>query len=515
MKKSFSSLIAIIISLLLIISGTVGLILLQKPLKEASQDIRKDASVSNGQVLVSGLPTSGSTLELGDRIISFQATTQGIQTDGVQLVFNLITNTLGSIPTIFTPSESGLQATYQQIEQTSDGYLISIIATPQQLGQTFSSNSLITIAQLRIKPSSSGNIEISFDREKSKSIISGTNPPQDALNHVTTLNYIVGDGEIKDDDADDNTEIGSVTVKGCNLSCNSNAECEVNHRCYNGQCRLVTNVSSTICQEKPDQGLNFGCNSYCANSKECDSKYSCLENKCRRADNPDDPYCQIPSSTIQNNITMSCDTACGINADCAANLRCYYGSCRLATNVSSTTCTAATIKTVSTFYTDPTMPKGGYFETQTASDSTIPAAIISRPSPSPSPSTDSELLKEETAMDAIINSLREAGIPVNLLPIIALGVGGVLLLLIIIPKIFGNRNKRSSVVNPQQKLTQESSKYEQKLQTKLDELKKQPAIPPTTPIMVKPQVPTPLPQVPTPSPMMKRVKEKGINPPNS
>ena len=496
MKKNLTSIIATTISILLIIAGTVGLILLQKPLRKESLDIRKDASIDNGQVLVSSSPTSGSNVEINqDTTINFQANTNGVQTDGVQLVFNLITNTLGKTPTISVPSTSGLQNSYSQIEQTSDGYLVSVIAIPQQIGGTFSSSSPTTVAQLKIKPTSGGNIEISFDREKSKSIIHASNPPEDALSHVSALNFVVSGGSSPSPSPSvspspsPNSSIGGVV--GCNLSCSNNAECETNHRCYNGQCRLVTNVSSTTCTEEADQGLNFGCNEYCADSKECDSEYSCLENKCRRSDNPDDPYCQIPSSTIQNNITDSCGTACGSNTDCAANLRCYYGICRLATNVSSTTCSATTTKTVSNLYAEPTAPKGGNLEDQAATDSTIPAAIISKPSPSPS--TDTEpLLEEETAMDAVIDSLQKAGVPVNLLSIIALAIGGLLLLLIIIPKIFGKKTKQSSLppatmVRPQVKM---------------------PVNQPVPPVInTKPQ-PTP-PQ----SPMMERIKEKGINTP--
>ena len=126
MIKKLPSLIATIISLLLILLGTVGLIALQKPLREESQDIRKDASVTGGQVIVSGSPSSGSTLEIGTATIDLKTNTQGVQTDGVQLVFNIITNTLGGTPSISVLSGSGLQSAYQQVEQTGDGYLISV-----------------------------------------------------------------------------------------------------------------------------------------------------------------------------------------------------------------------------------------------------------------------------------------------------------------------------------------------------------------------------------------------------
>jgi len=524
MKKNLTSILITAISLTLIVTGTIGLILLQKPLQEESQDIRKNASVDSGQVSVSSLPASGSNIGINQDItIEFQANTHEVQTDGVQLVFNLITDTISEIPTISVPTSSGLQNAYAQVQNTSDGYLVSVIALPQQIGATFSSNSPTTIAQLKIKPTQTGNIEISFDREKSKSIIHATNPPEDTLTHISTLNFTVIDSTSASPSPSPSPSptpsTGGVTIQGCNDSCSSNSECEANHRCYNGQCRLVTNVSSTTCTEQTDQGLSFGCNEYCADSNECDDQYTCLENKCRRSDNPDDPSCQIPSSAIQSSIASSCNVACDTNSDCAANLRCYYGACRLATNVSSTTCSAATIKTVSNLYAKPTaataVPKGGDFSdnSKEATDSTIPATIISKPSPSPS--ADIEPLKEKTAMDAIINSLQEAGIPINLLPIIALGIGGLLLLLIIIPKLFGKKSKPSS------------NNHEQQLKTKINELKKQPSVAPTT--VTRPQVEMPVNQ-PTPpvvppavnkqmpttpqSPMMKRVKEKGINPPN-
>ena len=560
MIKKLPSLIATIISLLLILLGTVGLIALQKPLREESQDIRKDASVTGGQVIVSGSPSSGSTLEIGTATIDLKTNTQGVQTDGVQLVFNIITNTLGGTPSISVLSGSGLQSAYQQVEQTGDGYLISVIALPAQINQTFSSTSATTIAQISLPIAQAGNVEISFDREKSKSIIHDTNPPQDALNHVDALNFTVvssddnnddddndsdddnndGDNDDTSDDGDNDANTGGVTVKGCNLSCDSNAECETNHRCYNNQCRLVTNVSSTTCQSQPDQGLNFGCNQYCADSRECDSEFSCLENKCRRSDNPDDQYCRVPSSTVQADITASCSTTCGINADCAANLRCYYGLCRLATNPSSTSCSATTTKTVSTLYTkEVTNNKGGDLDDeeinqetdQEATDST-PAAIIkptTKPSPTPSPSLIPALPEEKTALDAVINSLNQTGLPVNLLPVIALAAGGLLLLIVLIPKIFGN--KKTQVYKSQSTTTTKNDQYEQELQAKLSQLKEQtppitPQRPPQKPGM-SPVPPTQPPVINEPppinsqpasmpqSPMIDRVKNKGIVPPRA
>lgn len=573
MTKRITSLITTLISLLLILLGTVGLVALQKPLQEKSQDVRSDASVSGGQITVSGSPSSGSTLNIETTTIDFRANTQGVQTDGVQLVFNIITNTLGSTPSISVPSGSGLQNSYSNVEQTGDGYLVSVIALPQQIGQTFSSTSATTIAQLRLPITQAGGVEISFDPEKSKSIIHDTNPPQDSLNHVSALNYTVSNGSTActedakqcpdgssvsrvapncefaacPDDNDDNSDnndsnddagTGGVTVKGCNLSCSSNSECETDHRCYNGQCRLVTNVSSTSCQPVADQGLSRGCNQYCADSQECGYGYSCLENKCRRADNPDDSYCNIPASTVQQGIAEGCNKACGTNADCAMNLRCYYGSCRLATSPSSTTCSAVTTKTVSSLYTKTKTvePKGGDLMDQESTDSATPAAIIATPTPSPSSSPVAKGLPEEmTALDSVLNSMRNSGLPVNLFPFLALGAGFLLLLVVFIPKIFGG--KKTQIYQPKPPVASTNNQYEKELQAKLDEMKRStppPAAPVSKPAkpVVKPPVKTqisvekpsipPTPSIdtkpfakpkPPQSPMMERVKDKGIVPP--
>jgi hypothetical protein len=493
-QRSLTSLLAIAASLLLILAGTVGLVLLQKPLKE-SQDLRKDASIASGQVAVTGSPRSGDNFSTGNASINLQANTQGVQTDGVQLVFNIVSNTINEVPSVHVPGDSGLYAAYQQIEQTGDGYLVSLIAVPQQIGQTFSANSPTTIAQLNLSLDRAGGIEINFDREKSKSIIHSTNPPEDALTHVDTLVYSVSSNNTDpspspspDSSPDASPGTGGTTINGCNNSCSSSSECEANHRCYEGQCRLVTNISSSSCQPESDQGLSFTCNQYCADSRECDDQYACQNNRCRRADNPDNEFCQAPTATIQGNITSSCNVSCNVNADCAVNLRCYYGSCRLATNPSSTTCAAYTKQTVSSLYAEDTK---GIDDDQEATDAAAPAATISAKStlqPLPSPDTV-KLPEEKTALDSLLNSLRNIGIPTNLLPIVAFVAGGLLLLLIIIPKLLGKKRSPSSI--PQLKTDPKAAASEQELQAKLDQLKAAatPPAPPAPPTMSKPGMP--------------------------
>lgn len=553
--KNTASIVATAISITLLVAGTVGLILLQKPLREESLDVRKDASVDNGQVTISTSPASGSTLDLSSSTINIQANTSGVQTDGVQLVFNIIGN-LSNTPTVSIVDSSGLSEIKAEIENATNGYLVSLIGFPDPIGSTFSSNSPVTIAQLVMEPSAEGNIELSFDRELSKSIIHGSNDAEDALTHVDAISFIAVDSSAASPSPTPSPTptpsatptvspsptpgTGGVSVQGCNDSCDSNAECETNHRCYNGRCRLVTNVSSETCEDYDpgDQGLSFGCNEYCADSDECDDQYTCLENKCRRSDNPDDSSCQIPSSTIKTGIINGCNLDCTANKDCAANLRCYYGECRLATNVSSSSCSSPTTPTVSNLYkkdAPTTTPKGGDLADQQDDEDDGAMAPIATIKPTAAPSTynsdnNQKPAEEETALDAMISKLQEAGIPINLLPIIALAIGGLLLLVTVIPKLFGKKDKYGTAkMATRQKKSQEDQQYEQKLQAKLAQIKKQsttqtpvrtPANKPISPVNkpISPtnqSTPTPQPAAPQKSTMMERVKEKGINQPNN
>ncbi len=239
----------------------------------------------------------------------------------------------------------------------------------------------------------------------------------------------------------------AIEIRQCNESCDSNAQCEINHFCYQGRCRLADNPTNSDCEGVPDQGLNFGCDHYCADSRECAGEFTCLENHCRLPDNPDDPFCRPSTETIQEKISETCNDACASHADCSINMRCYGGLCRLASHPSNPDCQPQTTVTTPIRQPRPSPTatpslKGGPEATEStaATDSAQPAtpAAIIQPSPSPSPTTrpiPTPLPEEETALDAVINSLRDWGVPVNTLPIIAVAAGAILLLLVLIPKI--------------------------------------------------------------------------------
>lgn len=245
-------------------------------------------------------------------------------------------------------------------------------------------------------------------------------------------------------------------IKTCNEACVNNAECQVNHFCYQGLCRLADNPGHENCQGVPDRGLNFECDHYCADSRECASDLVCLENRCRRADNPDSYTCQLSDAAIRRQIQENCNAVCQSHADCAVNMRCYGGVCRLASHPAQTKCQAQLVKVEpQPAAAPPTAPpkrlKGGWEATlsgqspnqssgQAATEAALPAtpaAVIFQPSPSPEvqPNSAPTLPEEKTAWDTLVNSLRRAGMPVEMLSILALATGGILLLIVIIPKL--------------------------------------------------------------------------------
>ncbi len=138
---------------------------------------------------------------------------------------------------------------------------------------------------------------------------------------------------------------GGTTIVGCNQSCESNANCGNNLRCYdlggNKRCRLATNPSSESCQGLPDQGLNFACNEYCSDSSECSGDLTCWYNRCREAANVSSVSCTPPDADLNQLMQNNCGDSCSSNRDCVINMRCYNGSCRLATNPTSQSCSVA------------------------------------------------------------------------------------------------------------------------------------------------------------------------------
>ncbi len=501
-NPSLVSQLLMVLSVLLIVFGALGLVFVQNPLQQESFDTRREASVDNGQVLVSFDPDNESFKVGQEARIDILVNTQNLNTTGVELVFNIITETTDEL-NVLAYSDPNLRIVSQEIEQTSDGFLVSY-KTEAVSGRTFLSTSPKPVMALTFTPTRTGDFKLAFDADASVSYKANTTPAQDLLKTVGNETYHVESGS-------------SSSVKACNDSCASNAECPTNHRCFENRCRLVTNVSSSTCSTPPDNGLQRQCNQYCADTRECASGFTCYFNRCRRPDNVESTSCSLPSAALQTAIQQSCNKSCSSNAQCANNMRCFNSQCRLATNPSSTSCSAVTAKSVSgVYYTQPSGPtkgqesdaanrvsppistRSGLTATRSAQASGSAGLISPRPSASASPI----VRVSPPAVPAItpLPSPTAAGLSQRLnqmfkggmsLPLIALGAGLVLLVIVVLMVIINAlRGRKPSAQLPP--AAQKSQAYEQELQQKINTLKSQQPGP--TPLVA----PRPEPKPPTP-----------------
>lgn len=511
--QAWASRLSIFISVLLIVAGTIGLVLLQKPLRETSQDLRQQASVDDGQVVVVAHSSNDSSVwEVNQPMsVEFRVSTNGVLIDGVQLTFNLITPPVAATPTIEVFSSSGLRSLAQQVEQTADGYLISFAAVPQNPGTSYSNADIQSFARINFTPTQTGTVTLNFDTEESLATIFQSENGQDALAHIPPISFTVVSDSDEPEPSPTPTPsptpspspsvspspspspsptpgVGGTTVRACNESCSSNSECAAEHRCYDGRCRRVTNVTSTSCSQPADKGLNFSCNHYCADTTECASGLTCLENRCRSSNNPDDAQCRVASTQVQKATVTGCNIACGSNRDCAANLRCYQGQCRLATNPSSSSCSAPNQTTVS----KGVYGKKGDTTAQPADDEKTGAASGTvSPQPSSSPKTSAQVSptpaaysdsQDANALDAVISKLRQGGLP-SYLPILAIIAGVIGLLLFILSKVMRRpqRLPTPSAGGTSSSTSTNTTIHEKNLQERISQLQSQPAASATMP----------------------------------
>ncbi|MBP7842713.1 hypothetical protein KA017_01780 [Candidatus Woesebacteria bacterium] len=401
------------IGILLVVAGIIGLVFIQDPLK-SSQDLRGEA-VGIDKPIFAGSPFIKPELRVpfvvnktGEAALYLDSAE--FKLVEVNVVFSIINDSLDTPEIIVNPG-SGFDAKSIEIEQINGGYLVNVVAVPNNLDWLVqpSDTSLI---RMKLVAHQTGNIIVAFDQDRTYGSTqnlevliqvpsplrysvtgSGTGNNQEkqctqsggtwkefpnncadrcgdqfACLDVLTMGCDCGTTKCWDGATCAGNPSGTPTptptatppvVQGCNELCANNAQCKVNMLCYptNGEnrCRLATNPTNSACQvtsNDDDTTELSSCNESCVSNSGCQTGLTCWNSSCRNPMNPQSTSCAAPS-TQQTTITIQqCGQTCTSNANCAVNLRCYEGECRLATNPSSTSCSAVTKKTVSTTYSN-------------------------------------------------------------------------------------------------------------------------------------------------------------------
>jgi len=349
------------IGVLLVAAGIIGLIFVQNPLTK-TQDVRSEAVNGRGDELPELLfeyitpseTASGVYYKINQEVeTGLHLNPKEYSVASFHTTFNIVSpdSDVDNVE-VYVNVKSGYKADDVQTQKTADGYLVKVEASLSQLGVLTDPNApLIHVTTISKKP---GLVSFSFDPDLT---FAETNQVKVAVTTPENVGYNIYDPDAIEPPP---TSPPPITVSGCNESCSSNADCDINLRCYsesgNKYCRLVTNPSSNTCAQSSggDDGETQTtlrtCNQFCESSSECDSSLTCYQSFCRNPENPQDNRCAVPSEEQATLTIQQCGQTCNSNADCAVNLRCFQSECRLVTNPSSTSCSPASEETVSNTY---------------------------------------------------------------------------------------------------------------------------------------------------------------------
>jgi hypothetical protein len=384
-------------SLLLLVLGTFFVFLLQSPLqKKGVGETRNAASVSNGQVVVAGSFVPNTTANSNTAQVNLSVNTNGVQVNGVQLVFNVITSVTDTLEVQVLPS-SGLQAVSQEVQKTSDGFLVSVIALPQSLPQSYSRTVPTNFLNLQFSPTQAGAFKIVFDQGNSLSTIANSNPPQDTLNTLPTLNYNAltpGTTCIPRPaclDAHPACTIAEPIGGFCPTTpptCTPRPAClDAHPACkirepIGGWCPAASPSPTPSASPSPTPTVSPSptpsispspsptvtpaatptptptaspyvtptptpvvsqCNAYCSSNANCGINQRCYYNQCRLVTNVSDVNCATPPD---NGLNRQCNQYCANTGECASGFTCFYNQCRRPDNPDSSTCAVPGAATV-------------------------------------------------------------------------------------------------------------------------------------------------------------------------
>lgn len=480
------SLVISLFSLLLISLGAVSIFALQKPVAE-TQQVTSQAAVQSGPVTISSSQSPSTFYNSQANTVDLNINTKGLQTTGVTSVFTVVTDTSDSL-NVEVLSSSNLRSTSQEVQKTTTGFIVKVVAVPAGTGP-FSSTTALPFLRLTFNPHGTGSFNIIWDQVYSHVYLTSNNSTEE-LGFAPQMSFVIANNP----SATANTAV-------------------VNQR---------------------------ACNQECANNAQCKTGLMCFDNRCRQPGNPDSTVCANVTQITYNGLVKSCNVACTSNKQCDINLRCYNGTCRLASNPSSSSCTPSTVPVITSTY--PSVPaatpnplageKGEVIVVPTATPSASPFVW-----PTPSPITQvkptpaavyqtevpTDIQSSSNPLTNFLNQLRAQSSASSLsFPIIAVIAGVVLLIVALLLLIRRSTRPPKVSLPPAAPLNpRPASTEEQSLEKRIAQLKSQEAVPAAPDDVVVPPTSltlqsAPVPQFPQSSEnsntMMQRIKEKGLNP---
>jgi hypothetical protein len=344
------------------------------------QEIRKRASQGFGNAEIVLVPSTSPLRADTLSTVFVRLNTHGESVDGLQVVFDLLTDVTDEV-SVQVKEGTGLRWAWNKVEGIEGGKKISFAAITSDPYSPFSSNEPVDVAEITFTAKKTGNLAMVFDGFSTKAnrhqqlrnvlkpiviqeyqIATAPTPvptPKATAVVVTkpkggtvqvSPTPVVTKGEEKE--ATDSVtakititsnigggygQVVSTDSGVCNDSCKNSTECGKDYLCYEGSCRLSTNLASVKCEDISQR--NKSCDESCTQSIECTANLTCFEGSCRAPANPQSKVCQA-DQTVTDTIAGQCGADCSVNSDCGNSLSCSGGECRLATNPTSPNCSA-------------------------------------------------------------------------------------------------------------------------------------------------------------------------------
>ncbi len=363
--KSFFRIVGVFFLLFAIFSGIFAGLLNQ-------QDIRQRASEGYGNVEIVLVPSTTPLQTNNLSTIFVRVDTKGEEIDGVQVVFDLLTQVSNDF-TIRVNESTGLKWAWDRVEGIQGGKKVSFAAITSDPYKPFKSNSPVDVAEITFVAKNPGSLAMVFDgfmtkankhqqlRNVLKPIIVqeyqirvAPSPTPVATPKAVTTTGTGGTtttstkGQQPTPTPTPTTVTANVAVNTtgvggaqtvdrgqCNEACQYSSQCDSGFLCYESKCRLSTNLTSSTCQDIGTRSKI--CNEVCTQSNECQLGLTCHGGQCRSTGNPQSETCQS-DSTVTAGVDKMCGQACSSNDDCGDTLSCYIGQCRLATNPTNPEC---------------------------------------------------------------------------------------------------------------------------------------------------------------------------------